>query len=73
MQSVPRNIFSSLQSLCCDDEYTHRGVVYGLDYRPVDGDVSREQNALVTSSFKPHGKLYHEYRMLEVRSYSPCI
>ncbi|PVD34051.1 hypothetical protein C0Q70_05313 [Pomacea canaliculata] len=44
-----------IRSLCCDDEYTHRGVVYGLDYRPVDGDVSREQNALVTSSFKPHG------------------
>ncbi|KAK7491424.1 hypothetical protein BaRGS_00017253 [Batillaria attramentaria] len=26
-----------------------------LDYRPIDGDVTREQNALATANFKPHG------------------
>ncbi|XP_076471931.1 rho GTPase-activating protein 190-like isoform X2 [Babylonia areolata] len=46
-----------IRKCCADDEYNWGGVVYSLDYRPIDGDVSREQNALATANFKPHGCL----------------
>ena len=49
-------VFFCVQKYCMDDEYTWGGVVYSLDYRPIDGDVSREQNALATANFKPHGE-----------------
>jgi Rho GTPase-activating protein 5 len=45
------------QNLCSEDEYTIDNTTYSLDYRPIDGDVSREQNALATANFKPHGCL----------------
>lgn len=48
--------FLLFQNLCPEDEYTVDSTTYSLDYRPVDGDVSREQNALATANFKPHGK-----------------
>lgn len=44
-----------IRRICIDDEYTWSGMVYSLDYRPIDGDVTREQNALATANFKPHG------------------
>ena len=44
------------QNLCTDDEYRLENITYSLDYRPIDGDVSREQNALATANFKPHGE-----------------
>ncbi|KAK7098587.1 hypothetical protein V1264_002844 [Littorina saxatilis] len=46
-----------IRRCCADDEYACGGVVYSLDYRPIDGDVSREQNALATANFRPHGCL----------------
>ncbi|GFN96257.1 rho GTPase-activating protein [Plakobranchus ocellatus] len=46
-----------IRNLCTDDEYRLENVTYSLDYRPIDGDVSREQNALATANFKPHGCL----------------
>ena len=48
----------TFQNICADDEFKLDGLCYSLDYRPIDGDVSREQNALATANFKPHGKLY---------------
>ena len=48
--------FLVFQNLCVDDEYHLDNTVYSLDYRPIDGDVSREQNALATANFRPHGK-----------------
>ena len=47
--------YFALQNLCSEDEYRHNNEVYSLDYRPIDGDVSLEQNALATANFKPHG------------------
>lgn len=44
-----------IRAFCVDDEYSYAERVYSLDYRPIDGDVSREQNALSTASFRPHG------------------
>ncbi|BFZ15995.1 hypothetical protein BsWGS_19034 [Bradybaena similaris] len=46
-----------IRNLCTEDEYTIDNTTYSLDYRPIDGDVSREQNALATANFKPHGCL----------------
>ncbi|CAL1547999.1 unnamed protein product [Lymnaea stagnalis] len=46
-----------IRNLCTDDEYTIENTTYSLDYRPIDGDVSREQNALATANFRPHGCL----------------
>ncbi|GFR73478.1 rho GTPase-activating protein [Elysia marginata] len=46
-----------IRNLCTDDEYRLENITYSLDYRPIDGDVSREQNALATANFKPHGCL----------------
>ncbi|XP_005097825.1 rho GTPase-activating protein 35 isoform X2 [Aplysia californica] len=46
-----------IRTLCTDDEYRLESTTYSLDYRPIDGDVSREQNALATANFKPHGCL----------------
>lgn len=50
-----KNILWLFQNVCVDDEFMWEGVVYNLDYRPIDGDVSREQNALATVNFRPHG------------------
>ncbi|KAH9518727.1 hypothetical protein Btru_006096 [Bulinus truncatus] len=46
-----------IRNLCIDDEYVVENTTYSLDYRPIDGDVSREQNALATANFRPHGCL----------------
>jgi len=46
-----------IRKLCPEDEYKQDHMTYCLDYRPIEGDVSREQNALATASFKPHGCL----------------
>ncbi|XP_055899613.1 rho GTPase-activating protein 35-like isoform X3 [Biomphalaria glabrata] len=46
-----------IRNLCTDDEYVVEKATYSLDYRPIDGDVSREQNALATANFRPHGCL----------------
>lgn len=49
-----------LQAQCIDDEYTFDDIIYSLDYRPIDGDVSRPQNAFCTADFLPHGGLMSE-------------
>ena len=56
MACKSNSLCSILQNLCTDDEYTIENTTYSLDYRPIDGDVSREQNALATANFRPHGK-----------------
>ena len=50
-----------IRQCCIDDEFTCGSRMYSLDYRPIDGDVTREQNSLSTANFKPHGKYEHFY------------
>ncbi|XP_067656082.1 rho GTPase-activating protein 190-like isoform X6 [Haliotis asinina] len=52
---LAKDVNLAIRNLCTDDEYVHESVNYSLDYRPIDGDVSLEHNALATANFKPHG------------------
>ncbi|XP_071104673.1 rho GTPase-activating protein 190-like isoform X3 [Haliotis cracherodii] len=52
---LAKDVNLAIRNLCIDDEYVHESVNYSLDYRPIDGDVSLEHNALATANFKPHG------------------
>ncbi|XP_052824776.1 rho GTPase-activating protein 190 isoform X20 [Octopus bimaculoides] len=49
------NINQEIRHLCVEDEYNCQDILFSLDYRPIDGDVTQEQHAFVTPTFKPHG------------------
>ncbi|KAL3841673.1 hypothetical protein ACJMK2_019787 [Sinanodonta woodiana] len=56
-EGLSTELYKEIRNLCEDDEYRTGSRVYSLDYRPIEGDVSQEQNALAAADFKPHGCL----------------
>lgn len=38
------------------DQFQYNDTIYNVDYRPIEDDVSLEQNAFQTTEFKPNGK-----------------
>lgn len=61
-----------IRDLCVEDEYSCQNIMFSLDYRPIDGDVSQEQHAFVTPTFKPHGCVcvYNSVHTFEYVRYS---
>ncbi|ESO97484.1 hypothetical protein LOTGIDRAFT_115014 [Lottia gigantea] len=51
---VATELNREIRKICTEDEYVYHNTTYSLDYRPIDGDVSLEHNALGTANFKPH-------------------
>ncbi|XP_050409966.1 rho GTPase-activating protein 190 isoform X3 [Patella vulgata] len=66
-EGVATELNREIRRICSDDEYIYQNVTYSLDYRPIDGDVSLDHNALGTANFKPHGCLcvYNSVETLE--------
>ncbi|XP_064602991.1 rho GTPase-activating protein 35-like isoform X2 [Liolophura sinensis] len=54
-EPLATQVYKEIRHLCPEDEYMQGSIVYSLDYRPIDGDVTLAQNSFATVKFKPHG------------------
>ncbi|XP_062601720.1 rho GTPase-activating protein 190-like isoform X2 [Saccostrea cucullata] len=56
-EGLATKLFKQIREMFEHDQFQYNDTIYNVDYRPIEDDVSLEQNAFQTAEFKPNGCL----------------
>ncbi|XP_048781294.2 rho GTPase-activating protein 5-like isoform X4 [Ostrea edulis] len=56
-EGLATKLFQQIREMFEHDQFQYNDTIYNVDYRPIEDDVSLEQNAFQTTEFKPNGCL----------------